>query len=108
LSNDDYFKGIDCEGKYAEDFILIVDDVGNSSLDDYLVEVMGKLKVKAKIIIPIVVKHRTWALLVAHQCESVRVWHDNEIKFLKHISEYLAVAVYQYDYYQQLQEQKKP
>ncbi|WP_069790200.1 ATP-binding protein [Cyanobacterium sp. IPPAS B-1200] len=107
LSNDDYFKGIDCEGKYAEDFILIVDDVGNSSLDDYLVEVMGKLKVKAKIIIPIVVKHRTWALLVAHQCESVRVWHDNEIKFLKHISEYLAVAVYQYDYYQQLQEQKK-
>ncbi|MGY6531055.1 MAG: hybrid sensor histidine kinase/response regulator [Cyanobacterium sp.] len=107
LSDDDYFKGIDCEDKYAEDFILIVDDVDNSGLDSNLIQVMGQLKVKAKIVIPIVVKHRTWALLVAHQCENVRTWHDHEIKFLKHISEYLAVAVYQDDYYQQLQEQKK-
>ncbi|MBE9222006.1 GAF domain-containing protein [Cyanobacterium stanieri LEGE 03274] len=107
LREDDCFKDINYDHQYPEDFILIVDDVDNCNLDSYLIEVMEKLKVKAKIALPIVVKHRTWALLIAHQCENVRQWHDNEIKFLKHISEYLAVAVYQYDYYQQLEQQKK-
>lgn len=107
FSEDDCFKNINTQDKYAEDFILIVNDINNCNLDSCLREVMQELKVKAKIAIPIVVKHKIWALLIAHQCGKVRTWHDNEIKFLKHISEYLAVAVYQYDYYQQLQDQKK-
>ncbi|AFZ46758.1 GAF sensor hybrid histidine kinase [Cyanobacterium stanieri PCC 7202] len=107
FSESDCFKNINTQDKYAEDFILIVNDIDNCNLDSCLSDVMRELKVKAKIAIPIVVKHKIWALLIAHQCDKVRTWHDNEIKFLKHISEYLAVAVYQYDYYQQLQDQKK-
>jgi len=95
------------EQKYIDDFILVVNDIDNCNLDTCLTKVMAELGVKSKVVVPIVVKHKLWALLIVHQCTNTRNWDDNEIKFLKHISEYLAVAVYQHNYYQQLEGQKQ-
>lgn len=93
--------------KYQDNFILIVNDIDEQKLEKCLTETMKKMSVKAKIAIPIIVKHELWGLLIAHQCNQPRKWQENDIKFLKHISEYLAVAVYQYNYYEQLEAQKK-
>lgn len=92
--------------KYLRKYTLTVNDVENFNLDQCLKEVMVKLKVKAKIVTPIIVNNQLWGLLIAHQCFKMRQWKQSEVKFLENIAEYLALAVYQYNSYQKLQEQK--
>jgi two-component system sensor histidine kinase/response regulator len=97
----------DCQQKYLNGFQLVIDDLDNCDLDDCLKELMRKLVIKAKVVVPIIVKNKLWGLLIAHQCFTPRKWKPSEITFLKHISEYLAIAIYQSNSYNQLQEQKK-
>lgn len=102
------FKNIkNCEEKYLKGFHLAVEDVDHSNLNNCLKKSMEALGVKAKIVIPIIVQNKLWGLLIAHQCFSPRKWNSSEVNFLKNISEYLAVAIYQYNSYQKLEEQKK-
>lgn len=97
----------DCQEKYLQGFYLAIEDINHCNLNDCLKNLMQKLGVKAKIAIPIIVKNQLWGLLIAHQCFTVRKWKSNEINFLKNITEYLAVAIYQYNSYHQLEEQKQ-
>lgn len=101
-----FTENSDCRQKYLDDFNLVVNDLNQANLDNCLTELMEKLNVKAKVVVPIIVKNKLWGLLIAHQCFSARKWKTSEVKFLKHISEYLAVAIYQSNSYNQLQEQK--
>ncbi|WP_231933123.1 ATP-binding protein [Geminocystis sp. NIES-3708] len=96
-----------CEEKYLNGFYLAVEDVDNSNINNCLKESMQKLGVQAKIVVPIIVQNKLWGLLIAHQCFSPRKWKSSEVNFLKNISEYLAVAIYQYNCYQKLEKQKK-
>lgn len=108
LNEDVCFTNInESEAKYSQGFTLVINDVINSNLDSCLKYLMQKICVKAKVVIPIIVKGNLWGLLIAHQCFSTREWKQNEIEFLRHISEYLAVAIYQSNSYQQLQQQKE-
>lgn len=93
--------------EYSEGFSLTINDISDSNLDSSTQQLMQKLGVKAKIVVPILVKNKLWGLLIAHQCFSSRKWKQGEIKFLEHIAEYLAVAIYQSNSYQQLQKQKE-
>lgn len=95
-----------CEEKYLNGFYLAVEDVDNSNINNCLKESMQKLGVQAKIVVPIIVQNKLWGLLIAHQCFSPRKWKSSEVNFLKNISEYLAVAIYQYNCYQKLEKQK--
>lgn len=61
---------------------------------------------RASLTIPLLVENRLWGLLIAHQCETPRRWRKNEMAFLSHVAEYLAIAILQARSYQQLQEQK--
>lgn len=97
----------DSEKKYLGGFYLVIEDVNHSNLNPCLKELMQKLGVKAKIAMPIIVKNKLWGLLIAHQCFTSRKWKSNEVNFLKSITEYLAVAIYQYNSYHTLEEQKK-
>ncbi|AFY37530.1 GAF sensor hybrid histidine kinase [[Leptolyngbya] sp. PCC 7376] len=56
--------------------------------------------------LPLTVDNQLWGLLIAHQCTTQRRWRKNEISFLYHVADYLAIAVLQARSYQQLQEQK--
>ena len=108
FSEDNKFtKAYKKDPNYSQNLSLIVNDINDSQLDSITKEFMSKLGVKAQIVIPILVKNKLWGLLIAQQCFSKRIWKTNEIKFLAHISEYLAVAIYQSNSYQQLEEQKK-
>lgn len=105
--DDNFNKVYKNNQKYVKGLSLIVNDVNDSKVNFSEKKLMQKLGVKAKIVIPILVKNQLWGLLIAHQCFSTRDWKENEINFLQHISEYLAVAIYQSNSYQILQEQKK-
>ena len=102
------FAGIpECRDKYRRGFTLAINDLDtDASLSTCLRLLMQRLQVRAKIVAPIIVQGKLWGFLIAHQCLAPRQWKTSEIKFLLHIAQYLAIAIYQAESYQQLQEQK--
>jgi two-component system, sensor histidine kinase and response regulator len=97
-----------CREKYQQGFSLAVDNIEEcSNLAPCLQKMLQKMQVKAKVVTPIIVRGKLWGFLIAHQCLAPRKWRSNDIDFLRQISEYLAIAIYQAESYQQLQEQKQ-
>jgi two-component system, sensor histidine kinase and response regulator len=93
--------------KYLNGYSLAVDDCEKHSVfTPCLQKLMKRLNIRAKLVTPIIVQEKLWGFLIAHQCYQPRHWTANDIQFLGHIAEYLAVAIYQAQSYQQLQEQK--
>ncbi len=93
--------------KYHQGFNLVIDDVQlDSTLNPCLQDLMTKLKVRAKAVTPIRVESKLWGFVIAHQCSESRQWHQQDIQFLRQISEYLAIAIHHHQSYQQLQQQK--
>lgn len=100
------FRQHQCYQKYAEGFTFVVEDRESASeLEPCLRSQMQKLQIYAKVVTPIIVKQKLWGLLIAHQCFAPRKWKANETKFLRHIAQYLAIAIEQGESYQNLQKQ---
>ena len=96
-----------CRKKYRQGFGLVINDLtAGSNLDPCLQSLMTKLQVRAKIVTPINVRGKLWGLIIAHQCEP-REWQHQDVQFLRQTAEYLAIAIFNHQSYQQLQQQKK-
>ena len=96
-----------CRNKYRQGFSLAINDIDQgSNLNSCLQTLMAKFQVKAKIVVPINVRGKLWGLIIAHQCEP-RQWHHQDIQFLRQVAEYLAIAIFNHQSYQQLQQQKQ-
>ncbi|HEY9770110.1 MAG TPA: ATP-binding protein [Coleofasciculaceae cyanobacterium] len=95
-----------CRDKYHQGFNLVINDLDASNLTPCLKSLMAKLQVKAKVVIPINVKDKLWGLVIAHQCFEPRQWQHQEVHFLRQVAEYLAIAIFNHQSYQQLQQQK--
>ncbi|MGA7934288.1 MAG: ATP-binding protein [Kovacikia sp.] len=94
--------------KYHKGFILAVDDVETAyALSPCLLKLLRQVKVRAKLVVPIVKQKELWGLLIAHQCSEPRHWEEHEKIFLQRIAEHLAIAIYQASLYSQLQQQKQ-
>lgn len=101
-------KSPQCKNKYHQGFSLVINDVeADSHLNPCLHSLMERLQVKAKAVTPINVNGELWGLIIAHQCFKPKQWHHQEIQFLRQIAEYLAIAIYHNQSYQQLEQQKK-
>ncbi|HEY9848039.1 MAG TPA: ATP-binding protein [Leptolyngbyaceae cyanobacterium] len=97
-----------CHEKYRKGFTLAVEDVETAYLfSPCLLELMRQIKVRSKLAVPIVIQDKLWGLLIAHQCFEPRQWQASEQKFLRHIAEHLAIAIYQAQLYGELQKQKE-
>jgi signal transduction histidine kinase/CheY-like chemotaxis protein len=70
---------------------------------DYL-SLMQKLRVKAKIVTPIIQGDRLWGVLTVHQCRSRRQWQTFETNFLEQLSTQLAIAIQQAQLFSQVQQ----
>ena len=101
---DDFFQS---QSNSHQGFSLVVDDVEqDSSFNSCLKSLMQKLQVKAKVVTPINVRGQLWGLVIAHQCSETRKWQHQEVRFLRQMAEYIAIAVYHNQSYKQLQQQK--
>ena len=97
-----------CQNKYHQGFSLVIDDIAvGSNLHSCLKSLMIKLQVKAKVVCPINVRGKLWGLAIAHQCFEPRQWQHQEVQFLRQLAEYLAIAIYHNQSYEQLQQQKQ-
>jgi two-component system, sensor histidine kinase and response regulator len=101
---DNSFK---CWAKYRQGFTLAVNDIDCANLAIELKELMRQLQVKSKVVVPINLRGKLWGLLIAHQCHNTRIWSYDETQFLRQIAEYLAIAAYHHQSYEDLQTQKE-
>ena len=92
--------------KYRKGLALCVADVEKTYVSQpCFLELMRRAKVRAKLLVPIVVQDELWGLLIAHQC-TVHEWEESKITFLRQIAEHLAIAIYQAELYAEVQQQK--
>ena len=97
-----------CRAKYSRGFTLAIDDIEqNYTASECLLEFLHNIQVRAKLVTPIMVQSHLWGLLIVHQCTAPRHWQAHEQDLLQRIGQHLAIAIYQAQLYQQLQEQKQ-
>jgi len=90
----------DCFGseylrQYHQRRIYAIADVENSGVHPCLVEFLNQLGVKAKLVVPILIKEELWGLLIAHQCSSPRHWDSFEIELLRQLGDQVSIALIQ-------------
>ncbi|MEG4496480.1 ATP-binding protein [Microcoleus sp. F10-C6] len=102
-----FTNGVIDREKYRKGLALCVADVETTySWQPCFLELMRRAKVRAKLLVPIVVQDELWGLLIAHQC-TVREWEESKKTFLRQIAEHLAIAIYQAELYAEVQQQKR-
>ncbi|MEG4108788.1 ATP-binding protein [Microcoleus sp. S13_C5] len=102
-----FTHGVIDREKYRKGLALCVADVETTySSHPCFLELMRRAKVRAKLLVPIVVQDDLWGLLIAHQC-TFREWEESKKTFLRQIAEHLAIAIYQAELYAQVQQQKR-
>ncbi len=96
------------EDKYRNGFIHGVEDIEIAyASSPCFLELLRRMQVRAKLVVPIVVQDQLWGLLIAQQCFQPRQWSESEKTFLGKIAEHLAIAICQAQLYAQLQLQKQ-
>lgn len=95
-------KGItdDCFGseylqRYHQGRIYTIDTLDSSQVHPCLVEFLQQFGVKAKLVVPILLKENIWGLLIVHQCSGLRQWSDFEITLLQQLADQIGIALAQ-------------
>lgn len=97
-----------CRQKYLEGFKYVINDIEKDDLiSTCLKKLMRKLKIKSKMVVPIIVDKNLWGFIIAHYCCNTRIWQPAEVNYLTQIAEYLALAISQSQSYQKLAIQKQ-
>ncbi|MDB9518561.1 ATP-binding protein [Roseofilum reptotaenium CS-1145] len=85
-----------CQGreKYKQGWMAVISDVEISYRDSpCLLDLLRHYHVRAKLVIPILVRKQIWGLMIAHQCHYPRRWLEWEKHTLKRLADYLAIAI---------------
>lgn len=78
---------------YQQGRVQAVSDIYESGLSSCHAEILGKLQVRANLVVPLLKEGDLWGLLCVHQCSNPRNWQTSEIEFVSQIAENLGVAL---------------
>ncbi|MEH2219021.1 MAG: PAS domain S-box protein [Nostoc sp.] len=94
-------------------------NVEQADVESCLADFVKQFGVKAKLVVPILQENRQadkqrdsktpasppylWGLLIAHQCDRIRIWESWEIELMKQLATQVAIAIQQSELYKQLQ-----
>ena len=90
--------------RYACGRIRAIEDVEQADIAPCLVKFLQQFGVKAKLVVPILLKEELWGLLVAHQCTRPRRWSSFEIELLKQLADQVSIALAQAQHQEHLEE----
>lgn len=85
--------GSDYLKKYIQGRIYTISDVDAAGVEPCLAEFMKQFSVRAKLVMPILLKEELWGLLIAHQCNKPRQWNSSEIQLLQQIADQISIAL---------------
>ena len=81
--------------KYSQGRIYTINDVEKAEIEPCLVEFMQSFGVKAKLVVPILLKQNLWGLVIVHQCSKSREWTNFEIEILQQLANQIGIALAQ-------------
>ncbi|MEH1825526.1 MAG: GAF domain-containing protein [Nostoc sp.] len=98
----------DCFGEnysslYAQGRYYAADDIYNSGMTTCHTDILAQFQVRANLIMPLLCGANLWGLLCIHQCATTRHWRQSEIDFTQQLSNQLAIAIQQANFYDQIQ-----
>lgn len=67
----------------------------DSQIPTCLVDFVQQFQVRAKLVVPILVKDDLWGLLIAHQCRKPRSWSEFEAELLQQLANQIGIALTQ-------------
>ncbi|MGK7935590.1 MAG: GAF domain-containing protein, partial [Xenococcaceae cyanobacterium] len=82
---DPCFKAKSMES-YHNRQVQACNNIYRSGLDQYYIEQLEEIEVKANLVAPILQKGKLFGLLVAHQCSQIRQWKPEEIDCLSQLA----------------------
>ncbi len=117
LSWEDRYIGNEEFEFYLQGNVNIVPDVTRDAWSEYLQEYIQQIRLKSKIVAPILLPSRDsktysqpdgncqkiWGLISVHSCSDPRQWQDGEAQLLQQIADKLAIAIQQASLFEQLQ-----
>ncbi|MEO0852736.1 MAG: GAF domain-containing protein, partial [Cyanobacteria bacterium J06648_11] len=71
---------------YRKGRIVPTDDVYNAGFHPDHLDLMYRLQIKSNLVAPLVDRDRLYGLLVAHHCEQIHVWQDEEVAFMRQLA----------------------
>lgn len=74
---------------------FVINDLLNSGLDEFYIELLQRYEVRAHLIVPIKQGQNVWGLLAAYQNTAPRQWQDSEVSTLNRIADQLGIAIQQ-------------
>lgn len=96
-----------CLESYYEFKSKAVENIYHLNSTPCYLEFLERFKIKAYLIIPVVVNNFLWGLLIAHDCHASHKWHSKEIDFLEKLSIQLAIGIKQAILVEELQKTKQ-
>lgn len=79
--------------EYKQGRIVPTSDVRATNYSPAHLQLLSRLQVKANLVVPIVGADNLLGLLVAHQCQNVRVWQESEINFLQQLATQVGLSL---------------
>ncbi|MFB2972959.1 PAS domain S-box protein [Aerosakkonema sp. BLCC-F183] len=89
---------------YQEQQSKAIADIYNANLSTCYIQFLENFKVRANLVIPILVDRTLWGLLAVHHCTEPRIWLTDEILFLERLCINLAIAIQQSNLLKQAQQ----
>jgi hypothetical protein len=81
--------------RYQQGQFWAIDDAEKDDVPPELAEWFHQFQLKAKLVMPILLKNELWGLLVVHHCTSSRVWSSFEIELLQQLADQVGIALSQ-------------
>jgi PAS domain S-box-containing protein len=91
----DHCFGSEYRRTHQQGRVYSLADVETDGIASCLVEFLYQFNVKAKLVVPILLKETLMGLLIVHQCDRPRQWSDFEIELLQQLSNHVSIALSQ-------------
>lgn len=86
---DDYLK------TYQQGRVYLVHNTDEAEVKPCLIDFMRQFNIKAKLVVPILLKEQLWGLLITHQCARPRQWSTFEVDLLQQLADQISIALAQ-------------
>lgn len=77
---------------YLAGRVRAIADIEVESIDPCHRDFLRKMKIRANLVVPVLVSDKLWGLLVAHHCKAPRSWKPSEIEAMRKAAGTLANA----------------
>ena len=88
---------------YAHGRIRVVSDIYTDGMTPCHRELLEYLQIRAKILVPIIVKEKLWGLMLACQNNGPRIWQQEETELIQQLSTHVSIAIQQAELFHRLQ-----